>query len=397
MTSAAAPSELTATRRFALTVGLLATANFVIVTTEFVMVGLLPETARDYGVPLEAAGRLVTWFALGAALGGPPLAMLAARCGVRPALLAATFVTAMGNIVAALEPSLAVLSIVRAVQGMALPAFVSVASVAAAELAGPRRRGWAISLVNGGVVAATVVGVPAGMAMADRFAWPTTFAVLALLGIASMAALAVILPRVAPVTPPSRRAELRLLGTPGFLAHLLLSAILFTAMFTAYTYLPALLVAIDRLDATAAAWAMASFGLAGVLGNWLAGRTVDRGPLVATASVALVLGLVLVSVRPAAATPLTLFVVLGVWGAAHAAAFACCQVRVMTAGLVAPAFALSLNISVCNLGIALGAGFGGLAVSRYGVEAIGETGAVLAAAAFVLAVVLIVGSQVKRR
>ena len=118
---------------------------FVVVTTEFVVVGLLPAIARDLSLSLSQAGWLVSWFALGAALLGPPLTMLAGRYEPRHVLVATVMVFAGGNLTAALIPHYAVLIGVRLVQGCALPVFASVAIVAASRLAGSGREGWSIS------------------------------------------------------------------------------------------------------------------------------------------------------------------------------------------------------------------------------------------------------------
>jgi MFS transporter, DHA1 family, inner membrane transport protein len=196
---------------FALAVGLLVFAIFVVVTTEFVVVGLLPAMAGDLNVSLAEAGWFVTWFAFAAALLGPPLTMFASRHDPRHVLVATALVFAAGNLAAALAPQYSLVVAVRVLQGCALPVFASIAIVAAARLAGAGREGWANSLLNIGVVAATVVGIPAGAMMADVAGWPASFAVLALLGVISATLIAARFPRLGNLTPPSLRTEASLL------------------------------------------------------------------------------------------------------------------------------------------------------------------------------------------
>jgi MFS transporter, DHA1 family, inner membrane transport protein len=175
---------------------------------------------------------------------------------------------------------------------------------------------------------------------------------------------------------------------PLFQVHLLLSAVLFTAMFTAYTYLPAFLETAAGFDGRGVALALAGFGAAGLFGNWIAGRVVDRGPTAATAGVAVTLILATTAVALAGGTLRLLLPLLAFWGAAHTAAFVLCQVRVMLAGKSAPAFASSLNISACNVGIAAGAVAGGWIVECCGIESIGVGSAGLAALALIIAVLV---------
>ena len=373
---------------FALSVSVLACATFVVVTTEFVVVGLLPAIAGDLNLSLAEAGWLVSWFALAAALLGPPLTMLAGRYEPRRVLVAAAIVFAGGNLAAALVPHHSILIAVRLVQGCALPVFASVAIVAAARLAGSGREGWSASLVNLGVVGATVLGIPAGAMIAEMTAWPASFAVLAMLGFASAALLAIRLPRLGVVKPPSLRAEASLMWRPAFLAHLLLSGLLFTAMFAGYSYIVPLLSAVAGLDDALAGWMLMGFGVAGVFGNWIAGRVGDRDPLAATAWIAGALILAMAAIGLVGGSFPRLVPLIGLWGAAHMAAFIACQVGAMVAGREAPAFAMSLNISVCNLGIALGAFIGGRVVDIYGAGATGYGAAALAIGALLVAVVM---------
>jgi len=162
-------------------------------------------------------------------------------------------------------------------------------------------------------------------------------------------------------------------------------------MFAGYTYIAALLGAVANLDGSTLGWALMGFGLAGAFGNWIAGRVVDRDPLAATAWVAFALAFAMAAVAPAGESLSSLLgLVVGLWGATHMAAFVISQVRVMRAGGEAAAFAISLNISVCNLSIDLGANLGGRIVDHYGVGTVGYVGAAAAAAALFITVAMTV-------
>lgn len=394
MSAGSAQVRQQAAASFGLAAGLLAGAMFVVVTTEFVVVGLLPSIARDLDLSLAAAGWLVSAFALSAGLLGPPLTMLAGRCEPRHVLVAAAMLFGIGNLLAALVPDYAMLIAVRLVQGCALPVFASVAIVAAARMAGRGREGWAASQVNLGVVGATVLGIPAGALIAEQAAWPASFAVLALLGFASAALLALRFPRLGTAARPSARAEYGLLRRPGFLAHLVLSGLIFTAMFAGYSYIVPLLAAHAGLDEARAGWMLMGFGVAGVFGNWIAGRLVDRDPLAAAGWVAGLLAFAMAAIGLAGGGMAVLVLLIGLWGAAHMAAFIACQAGAMEAGSEAPAFAMSLNISVCNLGIALGAVIGGSVIDTFGAGAAGYGAAGVAVLALLMAAAMMARRRV---
>jgi len=170
-------------------------------------------------------------------------------------------------------------------------------------------------------------------------------------------------------------------------------------MFVGYTYIAALLGTLASVEGTITAGLLMAFGFAGVFGNWLSGRFVDRDPIAASAWVALALVFSMAVVAPAAKSLLSLIFVAGLWGTAHMAAFVICQIRIMKAGEGAEAFALSLNISACNLGIGLGATLGGSIVTHHGVEAVGYGGAAVASIALLVSVMMIIARSrdLKRR
>jgi MFS transporter, DHA1 family, inner membrane transport protein len=381
-----AAAEAPSARSSAAPAVMLAFATAIVMTTEFMVVGLLPEMARDLDISIVEAGHFVSWFALSSAILGPPLTIVASSSEPRRVLAAVLLAFALGNFAATLEPSYAVIVVVRVIQGAALPVLVSIGSAAIAELAGRGREGQAVAHVYIGVAVAIVLAVPAGVVLADYGGWPISFVSLAVLAAVATAVLGTAFPRLETSGLASMHAQAMILRRPAVLIHLLLSAILFTAMFAAYTYLAALLEAIAGFDGRRIAGALMGFGIAGLLGNWMAGRVADRGATAATAGVAFVLMLAMAAVSLVGGRLILLLPLLAVWGAAHTAAFLLCQVRVMLVAPSAPAFASSLNISAGNVGIAAGAVAGGWIVDHYGIGAVGFGGAALAASVLAIAV-----------
>jgi DHA1 family inner membrane transport protein len=367
---------------------ILAFATAVVVTTEFIVVGLLPEMARDLDVSAVEVGRFVSWFALSSALLGPPLTIAASRMEPRPVLALSLLAFALGNLAVTLVPSYPVIVAVRVLQGAALPVLVSIGSAAIAELAGRGREGQAVALVYVGVVVAIVLALPAGVVLADAGGWQISFVSLGILAAIAAVIVGTAFPRSRASGLASMRAQAMILRRAAVQVHLLLSAILFAAMFAGYTYLAAYLDAVAGFDGRQIAAALMGFGIAGVLGNWIAGRVADRGPTAATAGAACVLMLAMAAVSLVGATPMLLLPLLAAWGAAHTASFLLCQVRVMLVAPNAPAFASSLNISAANLGIAAGAVAGGWVVDHHGIAAVGFGGASLAACALLIAIVV---------
>jgi predicted MFS family arabinose efflux permease len=368
--------------------GMVAFATAVVVATEFIVVGLLPPMARDLAVSLPSAGHFVSAFALGSAIFGPLLMIPAGRWEPRRVMALALVPFVLGNLAAAAMPGYFMVLAVRILEGATLPVLVSTGSAALAALAGPGREGRAVSLVYLGVVAGLVVAMPAGTALAGAVDWRMSFIALGGLALMAMTALALGFPRLGS-GPASVAGELSAVRRPSVLAHLVLSALIFAALFAPYTYLAALLEGPVGLGATGIAWALMGFGLAGIPGNSAAGFLSDRGATRATAGAALLLAATLVVLPYAAACLALLLPVLAIWGAVHAGVFLLCQMRVMQSAPDAPAFAGTLNISAANLGIAAGGAFGGEMLMRGGIEAVTGGGAALALLALAFAVALL--------
>jgi predicted MFS family arabinose efflux permease len=365
------PTEAETERALRRVLILLTVASTIVVATEFIVAGLLPVLARDLQIGLAEAGHLVGAFALSAAVVGPWLTLAATRAPPRAVLAFSLLSFAGGNVVAVIAPSYGVLLTVRVVQGALLPVFISVGAAAVSALAPPERRGRALALANTGFVIGTIVAVPAGVALAAGAVWWPAFLALALLAFVAAGLMATSFPRVSVGRDRTIKQQAVLLLQPLFLSHLSLSVATFAAMFASYTYLAAWLEEVASLDGSGVAIALAGFGGAGLIGQAMATKVADRAPLRATVLVVATVALTGVCLSSVEAHPFLLALLLGVWGAAHTAAVTLCQVRVTLGGGRAPAFAMAMNISSANLGIALGAVFGGWVVEHAGVNAIG--------------------------
>ena len=368
---------------------LLSTAGFTVLTTEFLIVGLLPPLARDLHVTVSQAGLLVTLFAFTVAATGPLLTALMANVDRKRLFVAVLVLFGASNAVAAMAPNIGIMAVARFVPALALPVFWSLASATAVELAGPARAGRAVSMVAFGIVAATVFGIPIGVLISDAFGWRAAFGVLAVVALAKAVLLWVYFPR-----PPKQahdiklKTQLRILRNPWVVGNVLLSLLVFTGMFTAYTYLADMLERLAGFNGQWVGWSMMAFGAIGLLGNWAGGRLADRSALGATLLFSALMAAGLAVLGPVMRTPGLLAVALGIWGIAQAALFIVCHVRVMKSAPEAPAFAASLNISGANIGIGLGAIVGGQVIDGYGLASLGVAAAGIVLAAVGLAALL---------
>ncbi|WLH14535.1 MFS transporter [Pseudomonas hefeiensis] len=368
-----------------LSVFLLSAAGFTVLTTEFIIVGLLPSIARDLQVTIAQAGLLVTLFAFTVAAFGPFLTAWFARFERRKLFISVLVIFGLANTLAALAPNIGVMAIARLIPALGLPVFWALASETAVDIVGPQFAGRAIARIGFGIVCATVFGIPVGTLISDAFGWRSAFAILAVVAFAKALLLFIYLPKTnLHQQQVSLRSQFQILRSPLMQGHVLLSILVFSGMFTAYTYLADILERLAGFDGTLVGWCLMGFGAVGLVGNSLGGRAVDRHPLIASMVFCLFMIGGMVALVPSIHSTLGLAAAMGIWGVTQAALFLVSHVRLMKAAPEAPAFAASLNIAGANLGIGLGAMVGGRVIDTLGLGSIG-----FAASGFILISILL--------
>ncbi|MET0268006.1 MAG: MFS transporter, partial [Duganella sp.] len=341
---------------------LLAIAAFVVVTTEFIMVGLLPGIARELSVSVASAGQLVTLFAAVVMLAGPVLTALLGHVERKRLFVIVLLIFSASNVLAAIAPSIGTLALARVIPALALPLFWGTASDTAAQLAGPARAGKAVSTVYLGISAAMLFGIPGGTLAGDLLGWRGAFWALAAMSLVIAALLALFMPAMQPGPRVRLGQQLSIVRNRYFVANVALSVLVFTAMFTGYTYLAEILERVAQIEASQVGWWLMGFGAVGLIGNWLGGLWLDNKPLLTTAGFCLLLAAGMAATVGFGPVHGMLIGALAVWGIANTALYPICQVRVMQAAPGAQALAGTVNVSAANAGIALGAMVGGAAI-----------------------------------
>ena len=214
----------------------LALASFGIGTTEFVIMGLLPDVALDLGVSLPDAGLLVTGYALGVTFGAPFLAIATARMDRRRALLLLISIFILGNFLCAIAPDYWLLMAARVVTAFCHGAFFGLGAVVASNLVAPHKRVQAIALMFSGLTLANVLGVPFGTALGQELGWRSTFWAVVAIGVVAASALYVALPRQIAASTGSLWLEAKSLGKKQVLLAMLISVLASASLFSVFTY-----------------------------------------------------------------------------------------------------------------------------------------------------------------
>jgi len=366
----------------------LAISAFGIGTTEFVIMGLLPEVAADFGVSIPSAGLLISGYALGVVVGAPLLTALASRVPRKTVLVALMGLFIAGNVLSAIAPSYGLLMTGRIVAALSHGAFFGVGSVVAASLVAPAKQASAIAMMFTGLTVANVLGVPAGTALGQAFGWRSTFWVVSVLGVIGAIGILTLVPHQRPDPGTGLRGELAVFRRPQVWLALAMTALGFAGVFASFTYIAPMMTEVAGFSTGAVTWLLVLFGGGLFVGNLLGGKAADRKLMpslyVILTALAVVLGVFVFTAHsqlPAAIT-------IALFGAAGFATVPPLQARVMAKAEGAPALASAANIAAFNLGNAGGAWLGGQAIeSGLGYTAPNWIGALLATAGLAVAIV----------
>ncbi|MBW0291053.1 MFS transporter [Rhodococcus qingshengii] len=369
----------------------LALGGFGIGTTEFVAMGLLPEMASGLGVSEPVAGHVISAYALGVVVGAPLIAALTARVPRRTLLIALMVAFTVGNAATVFAPSYTTLMMARFVAGLPHGAYFGVAALVAAHLAEPGKRAKAVAMVMMGLSVANVIGVPVAAWIGQALGWRSAFALVAVIGVATVASLFVWIPRLdgMPVTNPI--TELGALGRVQVWMTLIVGMVGFGGMFAVYTYISTTLTDVSGLGASFIPLALMLYGLGMVAGNFVGGYLADRalmkGLFLSMGSLVVILAIFVIAVR----NPYTALVFVFLIGLAGSSMVPGLQTRLMDVAEDAQTLAASLNHAALNIANAFGAWIGGVVIAAgYGYTAPAAVGSLLAVAGLVVLSVAVI-------
>jgi DHA1 family inner membrane transport protein len=367
--------------------------TFSIGVGEFVILGLLPEVAGSLSVSIPTAGWLVTAYALGVAIGGPGLVLATLRVPRRGLLLTLGAVFVAATVLCAVAPGYWTLMVGRLLASLTHGTFVGAAVVVATSLVPPERAGRAVAIVIGGFTAATVIGVPIGTWIGQAFGWRTVFWAIAAVAGLGLAGAALLLGRDSSRSElPNVRRELATLLRGPVLAALAITAFGFGGMFAAYTYVAPFLLDMTGVAPATVPIMLLIFGIGAVCGTTLGGRLTDNAPELSLRLFLGTLAVVLVAFPIFGKGTILAGALLFLMGAAAFGATPGLQLRVVRAAEDAPYLSSTMNVSAFNIGNALGAFAGGVALqSSIGLAGASWVGAAMVVLAF--AVLLCVRSN----
>jgi len=340
----------------------LTVAAFGIGTSEFVIVGLLPQLSQHFSVSIPKAGVLVSAYALSVTFGSPLVALALGHMDRKRALLILLSMFIGGNAICALAPTFGLLLGARILTALCHGAFFGIASVLASNIVPKAERAQAIALMFSGLTLANILGVPAGTALGLAFGWRFAFWALIPIGITAAICLIKLVPSQ-PAQAQHLKHEFNQVFRLPVQLVLATSTLSSVSLFCVLTYIAPLLESVTHLSPHAVTWVLVVFGAGITVGNLVGGRLSDwkQMPTILVGFTLLIVAFLAMHFTMARAIPAVLMVFI--WGLIHFGASAPLQPRIVDQARGAN-LASTLNQSAFNFGNALGASLGGLMLTR---------------------------------
>ena len=375
-----------------LCVALLVALGFSLCCSEFVVIGIEPDLASAFSVPLARAGELISFFAVTYAVATPVLALTTGRFRRFQLLVAYSAVFILANLVQAMAPSFEVLLASRVLIGAVSGSLLAVGVTYLPELLGSDRMSMALSVVYAAFSVAMVLATSAGKLVAELLTWHVALWATLVLAVATCAALVAVLPRAGATDEPATFSEQAgLLAEPQALTGVLIFLFGVGSVYVFYGYVTPYLEDVLGMAPLAASAALMAYGamcfVSNLISGWVSSRVGMRALLVSfPIQAALLLGLWLVG--PAMPAGLALVMAIGL--SMYVVSVPCVTMFMDTAARRHPkalTLASSLEPMAFNMGIAFGTAVGGAVVSGPGLAHVGVVGAMFSLVACALVAV----------
>ncbi|MGO1758059.1 MAG: sugar transporter [Psychrobacter sp.] len=368
---------------------LMGISAFVMNTTEFVPVALLSDIAQDFSITTAETGWMLTIYAWIVAAMSLPLMLLTSRFERKGLLLAIFAVFIASHILSVFAWSFQVLLISRMGIALSHAIFWSITAAIAIRVAPEGKKALALSVIATGTSLAMVLGVPIGRLVGQWFGWRTTFGGIGLIAFIVFVLQARLLPTLPSMFEGSFRKILELLKNPLLVCLYLLILLVFTAHYTAYSYIEPFMLQVGSVSENAATFVLLLFGVAGIVGSIIFSRWGDRFStgLMLTSIILMLMSMLILFLVITSIWALSLTAFL--WGAALMLLLISMQAKVLMVDVNAQDMLMSIFSGIINLGIGTGALFGGYAVTHLSISSVGYVGAAVASVALLLMLFMI--------
>ncbi|MGS4347098.1 MFS transporter [Myroides odoratus] len=339
-----------------------------VITTEFGIIGILPQLAEQYQISIDQAGYLLGAFALVIALTGPFMTLLASGFDRKKVMITAIFIFLVTGVVSSCSPPFWVLLLVRLLPAFLQPVYIATALSVAVSQGNKQNQNELMSIVFSGVALAMVTTVPFATYVASLSSWEYSFMIQALISIIALVAIYFVLPSMPVKEKKTYDSQLKILTKPTFLVSTAMNFFMISAWFSTYSYFADYLNRAKNMDNTRVSAMLFLFGSIGVLANWVAGKMLNKNVTYTTSfflSGTIIIPLLL---HVSGENTLATMGVIALWGFLYSPSFLNASTYMISSAPEALEFTNSLATSFGNLGVTVGTTLGGWIIVSKGVH-----------------------------
>ncbi|WP_079912009.1 MFS transporter [Paenibacillus sp. 32352] len=367
----------------------LALISFLVGTSNYIVSGILDRIAETLGTSVAAAGQLITVYSLAYAVGTPILMALTAKMDRRKLLLYSLGLFIAANLLTFILSGFGFFIAARIITALGAGVVTVNALSIAAKIALPGKQASAIANVTMGITASLIIGVPLGRMVASAFGWKAIFLAIAIVGGLAMLVIAAVIPRMQGDKPVPLIKQFALLKKPQVLVALAITFFWLGGYSLAYTYLSPFLLKVTHLNESLISAALFMFGIASLIGSKVGGYSADKRGIKNTLVSGMVLHVIsLILLSLVGHSVIAVFAILILWSFAAWSSAPAQQFNLVSLVPESSGVMLSLNSSMMQLAMAVGAGIGGLIVNRVSLASITWFGVLGVLIAIIAVVVL---------
>lgn len=352
------------------TLYILALGIFGIGTTEFGVIGILPQLATAFGVNIETAGWLLSGFALAVAVSGPFMMMLLSSFKRKNLMVFVLGIFALSNLLSMVAPNFGFLLAARILPGFFHPVYWSIALSTAANLVSEKEAPKAVSIVFGGFTIASILGIPIATLMADVFNWQSSFILYAAINAISFVGILFFLPDIPIPDKKKAGSNINIFKKKVLWINLLVACFIIAAMYATYGYMADYLGKVNRMSGKEISILLFIFGVAGIFGNKLAGKFLSKNMYTTTVLFILSLGVVHILLYTLGTQFIAVAIMMAIWGLVHSGGFLISNINVTSSAPESREFINSIFTSCGNIAVTLGTSIGGFWIAHFGIHQI---------------------------
>lgn len=375
--------------KYPIAIWMLAIGAFAIGMTEFVIMGLLPNIARDFDVTVSQAGQLITGYALGVAIGGPIIVMLTIKWNRKYLLIVLMGIFIIGNLTASFSPNYGFMMTSRIITSLAHGSFFGIGSILAASMVRPEKRASAMALMFMGLSMSNILGVPFGTLIGQNFGWPMTFIIISIIGALALIGIIIFVPMQRETIKSSVLNELQILKEKRLWLTLAVTLFGFSSVFAYFTYISTVLIDVSNVQENLISYLLIIFGIGVTLGNVVGGKLADWNLNKALKIIFIVFILYFILLYFVQMNSILMVAGIFFFGLIGFSMSPSLQFKSTLISQDAPTLASTLNQSAFNLGNALGAFIGGVVVTNLPIASLSLIAPLLTVIGFIFLLVSI--------